>query len=103
MGTVTTPPDEQARSIFDDLGYSLAGDGAEFSATRDWKEIRVRAVTDAVDDAHDEGGYRCFVTWADHAAALERELERLDPPCEWAVLGVEEDGDYEVARAPPAE
>jgi len=80
LQTVTTPPDEQARSIFDDLGYSLAGDGAEFSATRDWKEIRVRAVTDDVADAHDESGYRCFVTWADQAAALERELERLDPP-----------------------
>lgn len=102
MGAVTTPPDEQARSIFDDLGYSLAGDGAEFSATRDWKEIRVRAVTDDVDTSG-EGGYRCFVTWAEHTDALERELERRDPSGEWAVLGVEEDGDYEVARAPPAE
>jgi hypothetical protein len=101
MGTVTTPPDEQARSIFDDLGYSLAGDGAEFSATRDWKEIRVCAVTDDV-DAGEDASYRCFVTWADEADALERELERLDPPYEWAVMGVQEDGDYEVARAPPA-
>ncbi|WP_336037815.1 DUF7116 family protein [Halobacterium yunchengense] len=102
MGTVSTPPDEQARSIFDDLGYSLAGDGTEFSATRDWKEIRVTAVTDDV-DADDDGAYRCFVTWADNAAALERELSRLDPPYEWAVMGVQEDGDYEVARAPPVE
>jgi outer membrane cobalamin receptor len=101
MGTVTTPPDEQARSIFDDLGYSLAGDGAEFSATRDWKEIRVCAVTDDV-DAREDDSYRCFVTWADHADALEAELERLDPSYEWAVMGVREDGDYEVARAPPA-
>lgn len=100
MGTVTTPPDEQARSIFDDLGYSLAGDGAEFSATRDWKEIRVTAVTDDV-DADDDSPYRCFVTWADNADALERQLRRLDPPYEWAVMGVDEDGDYEVARAPP--
>ncbi|MFC3476984.1 DUF7116 family protein [Halobacterium litoreum] len=102
MGTVTTPPDEQARSIFADLGYSLAGDGAEFSATRDWKEIRVSAVTEDV-DSRDGGSYRCFVTWADNADALERQLRRLDPPYEWAVMGVEEDGDYEVARAPPVE
>ena len=100
MGTVSTPPHEQARSIFTDLGYSLAGDGAEFSATRDWKEIRVSAVTDDVETG---GGsnYRCFVTWAANANALETRLRRLDPPYEWAVIGVQEDGDYEVARAPP--
>lgn len=102
MGAVTTPPDEQARSIFDDLGYSLAGDGAEFSATRDWKEIRVSAVTDDV-DADDDGGYRCFVTWSEFTDALEKQLRRLDPPHEWAVIGVDEGGDYEVARAPPVE
>jgi hypothetical protein len=100
MGTVSTPPDEQARTIFTDLGYSLAGDGAEFSATRDWKEIRVSAVTDDVETG-DGGGYRCFVTWAADAGELEARLRRLDPSYEWAVIGVQEDGDYEVARAPP--
>ncbi|MFB6070437.1 MAG: hypothetical protein ABEJ76_05380 [Halanaeroarchaeum sp.] len=100
MGTIRTPPAEQAKSIFEDLGYEIAGTGSEFSATRDWKEVRVSAV--ARDGVSAEGGrYRCFVTWADHTDDLADRLRREEPGCEWAVIGVSEDGDYEVARAPP--
>ena len=100
MGTMNTPPDEQARSIFDGLGYEVAGTGSEFFATRDWKEVRVSAVTDA--SVPTEGGrYRCFVTWAEHVDALRERLRDANPGFEWAVIGVSEDGDYEVARAPP--
>jgi hypothetical protein len=101
MGTVTTPPADEARSIFDDLGYSVTGAGSEFRAIRDWKEIHVLAVDGDV-DAPDDGSYRCFVTWEEGVPALERRLERADPSYEWAVIGVADDGDYEVARAPPS-
>ncbi|MFB6133616.1 MAG: hypothetical protein ABEJ55_01330 [Halanaeroarchaeum sp.] len=100
MGTIRTPPDEQARSIFDGLGYEVAGTGAEFSARRDWKEVRVSAVSDP-SVSTDGGRYRCFVTWREHTDALRDRLDREDPAFEWAVIGVSEDGDYEVARAPP--
>ncbi|MFW6265295.1 MAG: DUF7116 family protein [Halanaeroarchaeum sp.] len=100
MGTTRTPPDEQARSIFDGLGYEVAGTGSEFSARRDWKEVHVSAVTET--NVPLEGGpYRCFVTWSDHSEALQETLRREDPGFEWAVIGVSEDGDYEVTRAPP--
>jgi len=101
MATVNTPPTEEARSIFDELGYSVSGDGTEFRAIRDWKEVHVSA---AGDDARtpDSGTYRCFVTWAENAPLLERRLRRLNPSYEWAVIGVADDGEYEVARAPPA-
>ncbi|MFB6132825.1 MAG: hypothetical protein ABEJ44_05405 [Halanaeroarchaeum sp.] len=100
MGTTSTPPDEQARSIFDGLGYEVAGTGSEFSATRDWKEVRVHAVADA-SVSMDGGRYRCFVTWSEKTDDLEKRLEREDPGFEWAIIGVSDDGDYEVARAPP--
>lgn len=101
MGSVSTPPDEQARSIFVDLGYSVDGSGTEFSAVRDWKEVRVHAVTDDPDTTT-EASYRCFVTWAEDADSLADALREKTPDFEWAVIGVTEDGGYEVARAPPS-
>jgi hypothetical protein len=62
MGTNHPAPDEQARSIFDGLGYEVAGTGSEFSAKRDWKEVHVSAVADTSVPT-DGGPYRCFVTW----------------------------------------
>lgn len=99
MAAASTPPTEQARAIFDDLGYSVSGAGREFRATRDWKEVRVTAVGDDV-DAPADGTYRCFVAWDGEASALERRLRSADLPYEWAIIGVRENGDYEVARAP---
>lgn len=123
MARVTTPPIEQARSIFTDLGYTVDDDvpnvsesdeaardltpmdylpdgGVEFRATREWKEVRVTAVAESADTPR-SGTLRCFVTWQEHAPALRRKLKRAEPEYEWAVLGVAEDGEYEVARAPP--
>lgn len=102
MGPVNTPPADEARSIFDDLGYTITGSGEEFRAVRDWKEVRVTAVDGDV-DAPEDGTYRCFVTWDDRVAALARRLRAADPAYEWAVIGVGEDGAYEVARAPPTQ
>lgn len=99
MARGSTPPVDEARSIFTDLGYTVIGDGPEFSARRDWKEVRVTAVAED-DDTPDTGTLRCFVTWREQASQLRRRLHSDDPEYEWAVIGVGDSGDYEVARAP---
>ena len=99
MATVSNPLSKEARSIFDDLGYSVSDRGAELRATRDWKEVRVTPVTDTI-DAPDDGRYRCFVTWKDRTEDLERSIDRTDPTYEWALIGIDDDGEYEVVRAP---
>jgi len=99
MATVSTPPIEQARTIFTDLGYSVCGDGTEFLAERKWRAVRVTALTDAR-EAPDDGDLRCFVTWDEDAPDLRRELRGADLDYEWAVIGVRECGDYEVVHAP---
>jgi hypothetical protein len=97
MSTVNKTLADEARSIFDDLGYDVAGDGAEFRAVRDWKEVRV-TLEEPPTDAPDSLG--CVVTRAEDSEGVIRELSRTDPACEWAVIGVREDGSYEVARTP---
>lgn len=99
MGAVTKPPSEEAREVFTDLGYELSGDGPEFSARRDWKEVRVTAVAGPL-YAPDEGQLRCFVTWSERADDVSDAVERVDPSYDWAVVAVREDGSYEVVRAP---
>ncbi|WP_276301237.1 DUF7116 family protein [Halorussus lipolyticus] len=101
MATVSTPPIEQARTIFDDLGYSVSGDGDEFRAERKWRVVRVTALTDS-DETPDDGELRCFVTWKEYASDLRARLRRTDPEYEWAIIGVRDCGDYEVLRAPPS-
>ncbi|GGL24606.1 hypothetical protein EFA46_000495 [Halarchaeum sp. CBA1220] len=96
-----TPPVDEAREIFTDLGYEVTGDaGNSFRAAREWKEVDVLAVTDDVSTG-DGDRMRCFVTWNDHVERLERALDADDHDYEWAVIGVAEDGEYQVARAPP--
>jgi hypothetical protein len=99
MGTVTTSPIEQARSIFADLGYTVSDEGRDLRAERDWKVVRVsEACESALETTADE--LRCFV--ADHESASEfsRRLSDADPEYEWAIIGVQ-DGEYSVVRAPP--
>ncbi|WP_135534326.1 MULTISPECIES: hypothetical protein [Halostella] len=100
MGPVNTNLDEQARSIFSDLGYTVSGDGAEFRAEREWKSVHV-TVTEEPNETPDTGHLRCFVTSEDQAPGLRRSLTRADPEYEWAIISVEDDNDYEVVRAPP--
>jgi hypothetical protein len=100
MGTVSTPPVEQARSIFSDLGYTVSGDGPEFRAEREWKVVHVSAITEP-GETPDSGAFRCFVTYDETAETLEQELTRLQPDYEWAIISVDDDAEYDVVRAPP--
>ena len=99
MATVSTPPTDQARTIFTDLGYTVSGDGDEFRAERKWRVVRVTALADS-DETPDDGDLRCFVTWKESASELRQKLRRTDPEYEWAIIGVREGGDYEVLHAP---
>ncbi|WP_137287548.1 DUF7116 family protein [Halorussus salinisoli] len=101
MATVSTPPIDQAKTIFADLGYTVSGDGEEFRAERKWRVVRVTAVTDS-EETPDDGDLRCFVTWNEYASELRNQLRQTDPEYEWAIIGVRDGGDYEVLRAPPS-
>ena len=107
MPPVSMPPSEDARAIFRRLGYSVSGDGPEFVAERKWRTVRVTAVSDG-DDLHSrralaDGGeptpeYRfpCFVAPKSATGDVRTRLERVDPTYEWAVIGVDDAGEYDV-------
>ena len=104
----TMPPAEQAKSIFDDLGYTVEGNGPEFRAQRKWRVVRVTATAEADHPDHPDQPsatgdepYQCFVTWSDDSSELCERLQRSDPEYEWAVIGVTDDG-YEVVEADSA-
>lgn len=99
MRAVTRPLDEQARSIFAELGYDVHSRGSELLAERKWRMVHVTPVA-GDDETPEDGDYRCFVAWNDDVEAVVGRLRREDPDYEWAVLGVDEDGDYEVAHGP---
>ena len=97
MGTVTTSLSQQAQSIFDDLGYDVSTDGAEFRATRKWRVVQVTPMAEPRDPPT-SGDLRCFVTYAEQVDDLERHLCRSDVEYEWAIIGVRDGNDYVVAR-----
>lgn len=103
MAKVTMPPVEEARSIFTRLGYTVSGDGPEFRAERKWRTVHITAVdtdTEAADCVgNDDEDFRCFVTWKEAIDDLHEYLERVNPSYEWAIIGVEEDDEYDVVRA----
>ncbi|PSP89522.1 hypothetical protein BRC90_04110 [Halobacteriales archaeon QS_4_69_34] len=95
MGAASTPPTEQARSIFTELGYTVSGNGTELRAERKWRVVRVTAVAEP-EETPDSGDLRCFVTWKRHAEALRERLLDEKPDYDWAIIGVDDTGDYEV-------
>lgn len=97
MGTVNSPLGREAQSIFSDLGYDITSNGEEFRATRKWRAVEVTPMPEPREPPT-AGEMRCFVTWGDSVSAVEARLERADPDYEWAVIGVDEDGDYDVAH-----
>lgn len=106
MPSVTVPPVEEAARLFRRLGYTVDDGGREFDARRKWRTVRVTVL--APDEAEGasalaDGGcpcdgaeLRCYVTRRGHTDELEARLEALDPDCEWAILGVESEKQYEV-------
>ncbi|MFB6179209.1 MAG: hypothetical protein ABEI77_05740 [Halorientalis sp.] len=101
MATVTTSLSERAETIFTDLGYVVERDGRELRAQRKWRVVRVTPVDDPAEVPR-SGELRCFVTWQEQADELRTVLGSRDPEYEWAVLGIEENGEYEVHHAPRA-
>jgi len=97
MGTVTTSLGQRARSIFRDLGYSVSASGGELRAERKWRSVQVTPMPEPAEPPT-AGSMRCFVTWSEHVSAVERRLRRIDPDYEWAIIGVRDCGDYDVAR-----
>lgn len=99
----TVPPNEEARSVFERLGYAVSGDGPEFIAERKWRSVRVRTL--CAEDAtrptrlEREYGLECLVTWAECVEELNEQLSEQSPEGEWAVIGVDDDGNHEVHRA----
>jgi hypothetical protein len=88
MASVSTPLDEQARSIFDSLGYEITDEGDEFRAERKWRSVRVRAVEEP-DTLPVTGTLRCFVTYRSRATPLRERLLDAKPDYDWAVIGVD--------------
>jgi hypothetical protein len=107
MPPVSMPPSEDARAIFSRLGYSVSGDGPEFVAERKWRTVRVTAVSNGEDlrsrRALADGGeppadyrFRCFVAPKSATGDVRNRLQSVDPTYEWAVIGVDDDGEYDV-------
>lgn len=96
MGAVSTPLVDEARSVFEELGYDVTHNGEELLATRKWREVYV--TTEEPGDAPTHGRLRCFVTDADRARTVRERLRDLKPPYDWAVVALDGDG-YEVLHA----
>ena len=94
MGAVTTSLASQAESIFDDLGYSVSQRDTELLAERKWRVVHV--TVSYPETVPSDGDFRCFVTRSEKAASACRRVEMADPDYEWAVIGVDDDGEYEV-------
>jgi len=105
MGPATTTLADRARTIFDQLGYTLSDGREEFRAERAWKSVRVTTTTEP-EVTPSGGDLRCFVTYREVAEDLRTHLLDRKPPYDWAIISVDEgtatDGGYEVIH-PPAE
>jgi len=98
MGTVSTQLASRARTIFDELGYIVSGEGHELRAERKWRVVQVTPMPEPT-EAPRSGTYRCFVTWDDHVGELRDRFRGQDLDYEWAIVGVRDDGDYAVREA----
>lgn len=98
MRAVNTQLERRAREIFQDLGYTVSDDGGDLRAERKWRVVQVTPMSHASEVPAD-GDLHCFVTRDDEATTLERRLQSEDLPYEWAVIGVTDQGDYNVATA----
>ncbi|MBX0294396.1 DUF7116 family protein [Haloarcula nitratireducens] len=97
MGVVTTSLGERAQSIFDDIGYTVSRTESGLRAEHKWRDVHVTVVEDS-ETLPETGELRCFVTWAADAPDLRRRLGGMDVAYDWAVIGVREDGGYDVVH-----
>ena len=95
MGAVTTSLGEQAQSIFDELGYTVSRTGSELRAEYKWRVVQI-SVFDDDEVPPDSGSLRCFVTHAETVRSAAERLADFDINYDWAVIGIDDDGDYEV-------
>lgn len=96
MAAVSTPLTEYASSIFTDLGYSVSRTDSELRAERKWRVVHVTCSTPST--IPPDGQHRCFVTDTDDATDTYRRVAMADPDYDWAVIGVDDDGEYDVYR-----
>ena len=109
MATASIPPTTEARDVFRELGYTVSDGGREFVAERKWRRVLVTVLClddDDLDRYLADGGdtprLRCFVTWHDTADSLQEQLVSAKPPYDWAVIGIERDGeDFAVMEGAP--
>ncbi|WP_262177910.1 DUF7116 family protein [Haloarcula laminariae] len=97
MAAVSTPLDEQARSIFDDIGYTVSRTDEGLRAAHKWREVGVTVLEDGT-ALPESGEMHCIVTRAPEAPDVGDRLARMDVGYDWAVIGVREDGGYDVVR-----
>lgn len=96
MSAVSTSLQNEAESIFTDLGYDVTPEGSEIQARRKWRVVQVTPMAEP-SEPPSSGELRCFVTHAEMVSTLEEKLECADLEYEWAIIGVEDDG-YMVSR-----
>lgn len=94
MGAVSTSLVEEARSVFRNLGYELTTDGDELRAERKWRTVYV--TTADPEEANTHGRLRCFVSRATRAPEIRDRLLALEPEYDWAVISIDEEGEYQV-------
>lgn len=94
MGAVSTQLIDEARSIFRDLGYEVSTEGEELRAERKWRIVHV--TTAEPSESPTTGRLRCFVANAERAQRVREELLETGPDYDWAVIGVDDGGDYRV-------
>jgi hypothetical protein len=94
MGVVSTHLLDEARSIFTDLGYTVSEIGSELRAKRKWRIVYV--TTSEPDEIPERGELRCFVTHEERAPVLCDDLLARAPEYDWAVMGLDDGGEYQV-------
>lgn len=95
MGVVSTSLAEKATSIFADLGYTVSRTENEILAERKWRVVHVTPEPSTIPT---DGQFRCFVTDDDDATATYRRVAMAEPEYDWAVIGIGDDGEYDIYR-----
>ena len=96
MAAVTTSLADHASSIFADLGYSVSRTDDELRVERKWRVVRVTCSEPS--EIPTDGRHRCFVTEQEAAPSTYRRVAMADPTYDWAVVGVDDEGEYTVYR-----